>query len=92
MVCRRNESINACIRLNETFIKKFNLKKKGIAAGSETHFQWVLAINLRVELMHLTNKSDCVFSDRPEDTGKECSDFFLIDEENVNFKKLQKIT
>lgn len=41
-----------------------------------------MAINLRVELMHLTSGDD----ERQNDTGKECSDFYLIDDnENVKY-------
>ena len=58
------------------WLKSCNFNRK-------TKFKKILAINLRVELLHLTSKSDCYLTNRAEDTSKECSDFFLINEKNV---------
>ncbi|CAF0950532.1 unnamed protein product [Brachionus calyciflorus] len=57
---------------------------RGIAVGSEINFYWILALNLRVEIMHVVSSGpDCkLITKREEDTGKECSDFILIDDEN----------
>lgn len=50
----------------------------------------MLAINLRVELLHIektfsANKADCcILDDDGENLLQECSDFFLINKENVN--------
>ena len=56
----------------------------GIADGSKLPFEWIFAINLRVELLHLLDPSD-------DQIVMECSDFHLIDESNVNFYSINKI-
>jgi hypothetical protein len=57
---------------------------RGLAEGSGTPFEHVLAINLRVELLHLQRRrtNDCVViaaDDEAEEIEKilECSDFYL---------------
>lgn len=49
----------------------------------------MLAINLRVELLHIeksfsANAADCcILDDDSENLLQECSDFFLINKDNV---------
>ena len=49
----------------------------------------ILALNLRVELLHLATASEFNVITRKQDTTMGCSDFFLIDEKNVSRKQWQ---
>ncbi|RNA13957.1 acyl-coenzyme A:6-aminopenicillanic-acid-acyltransferase 40 kDa form-like, partial [Brachionus plicatilis] len=57
---------------------------RGISIGSEINFNWIMAINIRVELMHIVSSQNDLElkTKRDQETLKECSDFMLFDEEN----------
>jgi hypothetical protein len=67
---------------------------RGIADGSGVAFEHVLAVNLRVELLHLNRRhtKDCVLIEE-EDTDEEdeiekeleCSDFYLSNSHDQGF-------
>ena len=63
---------------------------RGYAEGLEMPFDHILALNCRVEFLHLTKHIDeiKVIGESEIEGLMECSDFSLINKQNVNKKTL----